>query len=281
MGLHRERLGWWMLGLLGCGLTRSASAMFTPALLFTTLLWASQPGQARRALRWGGAGLLAVAGSVGAVAFFQWLQVGEPFAFVKAQKFWGRGLQWPQLPFFTPSGINMLWLDALGLWLGAASITTGLWLGVRWLKRRQHPLPNVPPVVLFALGYCISIALFIVLYQAGSIWNFSRYLFATPFFVVLVWHLNAQPAWPRHYYFYLLLATLVLWQTFGAFTLEFDNFTWGQALWYFGLLSAYLFAYLMLRQLRWQREITMVLYMFNLVMQLHLLECFLQGYVVQ
>ncbi|MFC7666752.1 hypothetical protein ACFQT0_04455 [Hymenobacter humi] len=119
------------------------------------------------------------------------------------------------------------------------------------------------------------------LVPGGSIWNFSRYLLATPFLVVLVGHLGTQPAWPRRYYFYLLLATLGLWQVFGAYTLEFDNFTRGQALWYFGLLTGYLFAYLLLRELRWQREVIMVLYVFNLVMQLHLLECFLQDYVVQ
>jgi hypothetical protein len=281
LGLHRGRLSWWMLGLLGCGLTRSASTMFTPALLFTTLLWAAQPGQARRALVWGGAGLLAIAASVGSVAFIQWRQMGEPFAFIKAQQFWGHVLQWPQLPFATPSGINMLWLDALALWVGGASIAACLWLAGRWLLRGKRPLPAVPPAVTFALGYCVSITLFILLYQGGSIWNFSRYLLATPFLVVLVGHLGQQPAWPRRTYGYLLLATLGLWQVFGAYTLEFDNFTRGQALWYFGLLTGYLFAYLLLRELRWQREVIMLLYVFNLVMQLHLLECFLQDYVVQ
>ncbi|WP_152560005.1 hypothetical protein [Hymenobacter sp. IS2118] len=281
LGLHRGRLSWWMLGLLGCGLTRSASTMFTPAVLFTTLLWAAQPGQVRRALQWGGAGLLAITSSVGTVAFIQWYQVGEPFAFVATHKFWGQKLQWPQFPFASPSGINMLWLDALALWVGCAAIATCLWLAGRWLQQRQRPLPALPPVVTFALGYCVSIALFILLYQGGSVWNFSRYLLATPFFVVLVWYLGTLPAWPWPRYLYLLLATLGLWQVFGAYTLEFDNFGRGQALWYFALLTGYLFAYLTLRQLRWQREVIMVLYVFNLVIQLHLLECFLQDYVVQ
>ena len=77
------------------------------------------------------------------------------------------------------------------------------------------------------------------------------------------------------------MPALAVWQLFGAFSQEFDNFTWGQSVWYFGLLSAYLFAYLMLRQVPWRREIIMLLYVFNLVMQLHLMDALLQGYVIQ
>ncbi|MFD2719374.1 hypothetical protein ACFST9_11660 [Hymenobacter monticola] len=281
LGLHRQRMSWWLLGLLGAGLTRSASTLFLPALLFMALLWAAQPGQARRAALWGGLGLLANGLSIGVVAFIQWYQVGEPFAFVKAQAFWGRHLRWPEFPLNTPSGINVLWLDALALWTGVMAICACCWLALRWLQRNKRPLPAVPPVVVFALGYCVSVTLYLLSYQGGSIWNFARYVLATPFFVVLVWYLGTQPAWPRRYYLYILAATLALWQVFGAYTLAFDNFTRGQALWYFGLVTAYLFAYLTLRQFRWQREVSMLLYVFNLVVQLHLLECFLQYYVVQ
>ena len=281
LGLHRGRLSWWMLGLVGCGLTRSASTMFVPALLFTTLLWAAQPGQGRRALQWGGLGMLSNGIAVGTVMFIQWYQMDEPFAFYKAQRFWGHHLQALHYPFVTPSGINMLWLDALALWVGLASIAVCSWLAFRWLRRRRQPLPAVPPAVVFALGYCVCITLFILSHQGGSLWNFGRYVLTTPFFVVLVWYLSTQPAWPRRFYAYLLLATLALWQVFGVFTVEFDNFTQGQALWYFALLTAYLFLYLTLRQLRWKREIFMGLYVFNIIMQLHLLECFIQYFVVQ
>ena len=281
VGLHRQRLAWWVLGLLGCGLTRAASTLFTPALLLMVLLWAAQPGQARRALRWGGAGLGALAASVGVVAAVQGYQTGEPWGFILAQKHWNHRWQWPHLPFMTPSGIHLLWLDGLALWLGLVALGACAWLGWRWLRRGRRPLPAVPPAVVFSLGYCVSVTLFVLSHQGGSIWNIGRYLLATPFLVVLVAGLGRLPAWPGRFYAYAAAAALGVWQLLGAFTLEFDSFTRGQSCWYFGLTTLYLLAYLALRQLRWQREVIVLLYVFNLVVQLHLLEGFLQGYTVQ
>ncbi|RZK47761.1 MAG: hypothetical protein EOO59_17460, partial [Hymenobacter sp.] len=53
VGLRQRRLSWWLLGLLGCSLTRAASTLFVPVLLLLVVLWARQPGQARVAVRWG------------------------------------------------------------------------------------------------------------------------------------------------------------------------------------------------------------------------------------
>lgn len=282
-GLRQRQLSWWLLGLLGCGLTRSASTMFTPALLFMVLLWAAQPGQLRVALRWGGLGLLTLACTVGIVAFIQWWQVGEPFAFALAQKHWGHFLQWPHTPFNDPSGINELWLDATGLWWGGGAIGCCCWLAWCWVQqlRRRGPLPTVPPEVVFSLGYCVCVCLFILSHQGGSLWNFGRYILATPFFLVLLQYVARQPAWPWRHYLLGGIGTMLLWQVFGIYTEGFDSFTTGQAIWYFALVTGYLLVYVGWRQLRWQAEATMLLYVFNLVMLLHLLEGWLQFYVVQ
>ena len=279
-GLRRQRLGWWLVGLLVCGLTRSASALFTPALVFTVLLWAGQPGQRRRALRWGALGLLVLAASVGVVMLMQYQQVGDYLAFVKVQRLGGHALQWPNFPLSDPSGIDMLWLDGLGIWLGAAAGGVCAWLLARALRR--GPVPALPPPeVLFSLGYCVGGALFIGLYQGGSIWNASRYLLATPFTWVLLGHLATRPAWPWPRYALLAGATLLFWQLFGAYNLGFNNFTTPEALWYFGVLTLYLLLYLAWRQLRWQGEVTMLLYTTNLVLLLHLLDGLMQFYKVQ
>lgn len=283
VGLRRRQLLWWVVGLLGCGLTRSASAVLTPGLLFMVVLWALQPGQLRTALTWGLTGLLALAAALGTVAFMQWKQTGEPWGFVLAQKHWGHHLTPVRFPLNDPSGVDMLWLDSAGLWLGAVAIAVCSWLAWRELMQlRQRQAPSaMPPEVVFALGYCVCAGLFVLLFQGGSIWNQSRYMLATPFSVVLAGQLAQQPSWPWHRYGLIAAATMGLWQVFGIYNHGFANFTTPEALWYFGLVTAYVLAYLAWRQLRWQREITMLLYVFNLVMLLHLLECWLQGYVVQ
>ncbi|MCR5887954.1 hypothetical protein LRS06_09210 [Hymenobacter sp. J193] len=283
VGLRRRKLLWWVLGLLGCGLTRSASTMFTPALLFMVAMWAMQPGQRGTALRWGAAGLGALLLSIGLVAAVQWYQTGEPFGFILAQKHWGHTMKRPNFPFTDPSGTDVLWLDALALWLGLAAAGVCTWLTWRWLQcwRTGRAMPPLPPELIFALGYCVGVTLFILLYQGGSLWNIGRYIFATPFLVVILAHWVAQPAWPWRRYALVAAATMLLWQLFGVYSLNFDSFSTGQGIWYFGLTTLYLLTYLAWRQLRWQREATMLLYSFNLLMLLHMLDGWLQYYVIQ
>lgn len=280
-GLHRQRTSWVLLGLFGAGLARSASSLFGPALLFTALLLACS-GDTRRAGRWGGGGLLALGASVAVVATTQWWQAGEPFGFIKAHKHWGHVLQVPTWPLTATTGIDMLWLEAVALFVGvlAMGVCGGLALRVarRWAERRTLVYPS--PAVVFSLGYSVCATLFIVAFQGGNVANLARYLFATPFAVVLLWQLSQLPPWPRSIYWGVAAGTGLLWVIFGAYT-HFPSFSPGQTVWYFGLISAYILLYLGLRQWRYGREATMVLYFFNLVMQLHLLDSFLRYYLVE
>lgn len=277
VGLRQRKLSWWLLGLLGCGLTRSASTLFTPALLLTVMLWAQQPGQRRVAWRWGLLGLLTLVATTGFVALLQWQQVGNPWAFAEVQRRWDHYFRLPSLPLTDYSGIDMLWLNGLALGLGLAAAGLAAWL-LRQALRRQAP--TLPLEVVFSLGYFASGGLFILFFQGGSIWNASRYLFTTPFLMVLAGYLATQPAWPWRRYALLGGLVLVYCSAFGLFT-NFSSFTLGQALWYFGVLTAYLLLYLAWRQLRWQGEATMLLYTTNIVLLLHLLNNLMQGYKVQ
>lgn len=165
------------------------------------------------------------------LAAIQWKQTGEPWGFILAQKHWGHTLGWVKFPLIDPSGINVLWLDALALWVGLAAISVCCWLGWHWLMqaRGRADLPLVRPEVVFSLGYCVSVTLFILLYQGGSLWNIGRYIFATPFFVVLLGNLAQQPTWPWRRYLLIGAVTLLLWQVFGIYTEQFDNFSIGHA----------------------------------------------------
>lgn len=283
VGLRRRQLGWWLLGLLGCGLTRSASSLFVPALAFTMLLWASQPGQWRTALRWGLLGLLVLLVTTGAVAYMQWQQVGDPLAFAHIQSHWGHQFGWPNWPLHDPAGIDLLWIDSLGLWLSVVATGCCGWLlWQAWERRRSRSQMALPPLeVLFSLGYYAMTAIFLLLFQGGSLWNAARYTLTAPFLLVLLGHLATLPAWRKQRYLLVAVATLVGWQLFGVYTQDFDSFTLGQGLWYFGMLTGYLLLYLAWRQLRWQGEATMLLYTTNVVLLLHLFDTLLQGAKIQ
>ena len=281
VGLHRGKLGWVLLGLLGAGLTRSASSLFTPALLLTVGLLAAR-GDTRRAVRLGIGGLLALVASAAAVATLQARHTGEPFGFIKAHKFWGHVFSVPDDALSATTGINMLWLEAASLVLGLAAmgICAGLvWQGIR-RGARHRALHHPSPAVIFSLGYVVCATLFIIFFQHGNLANLSRYIMATPFMVVLLWQLSRLPAWPPLVYALIAASTLLVWPLFGAYS-RFPGFTTGQAVWYFGLVTAYILGYLGWRQWPYGREILLVLYVFNLIIQLHLLDSFLQYYLVE
>ena len=280
-GLHRDRLAWVLLGMLGAGLTRSASSLFTPALVLTVFVLAVA-GETRRARRLGLGGGLVLAATIGVVATMQQIQTGEPFGFIKAHKHWGHVLSWPAWPLHATTGINMLWLEAIATAVGLAAAGVCLGLVVRagrqWAQRTELAYPS--PAVVFALAYSVCALLFIVFFQKGNMANLARYILATPFAVVLLWQVSRWPAWPARYYAAVAAGLALVWALFGAFT-HFPAFNFGQTLWYFGLVTAYVLAYLGWRQWRYGREMVILLYVFNLVIQVHLLQSLLLFYLVE
>lgn len=280
-GLHRNRLSWALLGMFGAGLTRSASSLFTPALLFTVFVLAIA-GETRRARRLGIGGVLTLAASVAIVATMQKIQIGEPFGFIKAHKHWGHVLSRPGWPLHATTGINMLWLEALAIAVGLAAVGVCLRTVVRaarqWSQRLEQEYPS--PAVVFALGYAVCALLFVVFFQGGNVANLARYILATPFLVVLFWQVSRWPAWSGRRYAAVAVGLGLVWPIFGAYT-RFPAFSFGQTLWYFGLTTAYALGYLGWRQWRYGREIVVLLYVFNLIVQLHLLESILQMYLVE
>ena len=280
-GLHRDRLLWTLLGIFGAGLTRSASSLFTPALVLVVLMLALA-GHTRRAWRLGVGGGLVLAATVAIVATIQKVQTGEPFGFIKAHKFWGHVLSWPNWPLYATTGVNMLWLEAISLAVGLTAVGVCLGLVIRakqqWAARLELEYPS--PAVVFSLAYAVCAVLFIVFFQKGNVANLARYILATPFIIVLMWQVSRWPTWPARYYAAVVLGLSLVWTLFGAYT-HFPAFNLGQTLWYFGLTTAYIVAYLGWRQWRYGREIVMALYMFNLIIQLHLLESLLQYYLVE
>ncbi|MBJ6107456.1 hypothetical protein JAO73_00425 [Hymenobacter sp. BT523] len=280
-GLHRNRLDWTLVGMFGAGLTRSASSLFTPALVLTVFVLAVA-GETRRARRLGIGGVLTLVASVAIVAVMQQVQTGEPFGFIKAHKHWSHVLSWPLWPLHATTGINMLWLEALAMAVGIAA--AGLCLGMvirakrRWAQRLSLAYPSA--AVVFSLAYAVCALLFVVFFQKGNVANLARYILATPFLVVLFWQVSQLPAWPARYYAAVAAGLGLVWPIFGAYT-RFPAFSLAQTLWYFGLTTAYALAYLGWRQWRYGREMVMLLYFFNLIVQLHLLESILQYYLVE
>lgn len=285
MGLRRRRLALVLLGLAGCCVTRSASVLFIPAYVFTVGLMIRDRATAWRALRWLVAGLGTIGLFFGLVILLQWYQTGEWFAFLKAGAQWNdHKFGWPtSLVFYSSAGTPIFWLDSLGFLTGIGSglavlITGGWWL--LGLIRRQ-PMPTISPEVCFALGYLFGLTFLAIGYQNGDLMGNNRYVFATPFAMVLLSHgwryLVTVPKYPLWQLGTLALVALVTAGLLFGFPSRFDNFSPGETALYFGLMIAYALAMLLSQSGPLRRELTAGLVIANMLMQGFVLNLFLQG----
>jgi hypothetical protein len=282
-GLHRQHLGLTVLGLLGCCLTRSAATLFVPALVLAeALACTSRADLPRLALRLG-AGLLTVAAALGVVAYLHWQATGNALALFNSYQHWGHEINW-RLPglLHSAAGVPMLALDLLALLTMLLATVAALGLGIRWLLGWFRPgLAGAAPsrAVVFSLGYCVGIAAFMVLYQAGDLANSSRYVLATPFFGVLLaqlprWQsLKRSARWAWVIGAGSLIVVLAVW---CGWPFRFPGFFPGEAVFYFAVWAVYVGLYLVaFSAWRYDREVRTALYILNVVYQMVLLNLFL------
>jgi hypothetical protein len=283
VGLHRQHLGWLLLGLMGCCLTRIAATFFLPALCFAELLgWLETRTISRASVRALLLGVFVMAAAVGSVLWFQHAKTGEWLGFYKAHRHWQHEWRLPTLWLHTSAKTRMLWLDVISLGIALSSAVIAIYLLISRLWKLKTALPNRLPAskaVRFALGYCLCIGIFNVFQQGGDIVGISRYILGTPFFAVLLW-----AAWQRRYswstwVFGATVACIIIW-LFG-FPDYVQDFKAPQAMWYFGLATAYVVAMLVAGnhfvKLSFKRELGGAIYLFNTLIQAYMLNWFMSA----
>ena len=206
-----------------------------------------------------------------------WALTGDPLAYPKTlQGNWGREPGLPRLPFFSSDGVTSLWLNLLAVWLGLGCGGVCLGLLVRWVRARRgraESAPALSPAVVFSLAYCCCVALVTIFVFRSDVANSARYIFATPFFVVLLGHVARMAPWPPRTYW--LIGTVAVTTVAALGFPQVPGFAVGEALWYVGLTVAYGVVTVGSRQWRWGADALLLLYAFNLLMQFHLLDSFL------
>ncbi|WP_073280934.1 hypothetical protein [Hymenobacter psychrotolerans] len=283
-GLHRQKLGLTLLGLLGCCLSRSAATLFLPAfILAESLACTSRALLPLLALRLG-TGLLTIAAALGIVMFLHYQATGDPLIFFAAHEQWGHKIDWQLYPqMSSSSGLIMVWLDAIALLAGLVAALACLGLGIRWIWNwfRQGPAPVAPSRALtFSMGYVLAAICFILFYQAGNTVGSSRYVLATPFWGALLaqlslwWELPKTTRWKSAALMSGLVLAVAVW--FGWPT-KFPGFVPLQASWLLFVWVIYLIAHVLAASKNWRynREVQAALYISNVVYQLFLLNLFL------
>lgn len=276
LGLARQRPALVVAALLLGGLVRPSALYFVPAALALGMLQTgAEPATYRRVLARTTLYVAAAGAGMAAVLLWQWLATGIWLAYWRAQLHWDHALKLVRLPFVSVSQ-GVLLLDGLALLCGAA--LAGWLLQAAWRRR------PVAPELVFSAAFVAATVCNTLLHapwQDGttSLISMARYVFCTPFFLLLLHHFlprQRPTAWQ-------LVATLAaatglaallgFWQ---AGTLHFQSLLWLPLPRWLAAVGLPVYAVLWL--FAHYRLVRFALYGIGLALQLLLLRNFLLGF---
>ncbi|WP_162910748.1 hypothetical protein [Hymenobacter oligotrophus] len=192
-------------GLLLCSCTRSVAFLFVPALLLAAWLLRRQENQLvwRQAL----GGALASGAGMLISLWMHYRDTGIWLAFAQAQRQgWNIRLQVPAWPLASWGGDMMTRYESLALLVGIACAS---YLG--YLLLRPGKAVSLPFAVVFSLAYLAGVAAITVSTKGGTVASLSRYVFATPFFAVLLSWVLGQVRFSYKQLLWVWLAAEVCW----------------------------------------------------------------------
>tara|TARA_R110001632_G_scaffold42605_3_gene107868 strand:+ start:5294 stop:6511 length:1218 start_codon:yes stop_codon:yes gene_type:complete len=207
---HKDYLVY--LGLFFAILSRPAFTIFIPALIITEILSKRRDKIYFRICIYT---LITILGIL-IVGYIQYIDTGEWFQFFKAQKNWGNELQFPKFPLTSWGSGYALGLDGFACLVGviSGSIILSLLIKLKWL---DHQI--IPKEVIFSFSYLGGITLLVLLYRGGSLFSLNRFVFATPFIIVVLNYWISQNIHLKIKKLLLIFFLIfIFWLLFGSYT---------------------------------------------------------------
>ena len=226
LGLKNNKNYLVYIGLFLSILSRPAFTVFIPALIITQLL---NRNKEKISLSIGFYLLVSILGII-SVGIIQFYDSGEWFKFFSEQKNWGNHLQIPKLPLTSWAGGFIVRTDGFAFLIGVLSVSflTALILKLKWVK--DTVLPNE---VIFSLAYLGGITIAVLLFRGGSLFSLNRFVFATPFIIVVLNY------WIKQQFNLKIKKLLLIFGLIFIFWFLFGSYVHIQQIIKFGLLSLY------------------------------------------
>lgn len=226
LGLKKNKNYLVYIGLFLSILSRPAFTVFIPALIITQLL---NKNKEKISLSIGFYLLVSILGII-SVGIIQFYYSGEWFKFFSEQKNWGNHLQIPKLPLTSWAGGFIVRTDGFAFLIGilSGSFLSALILKLKWVKDVV-----LPKEVIFSLAYLGGITIAVLLFRGGSLFSLNRFVFATPFIIVVLNY------WIRQQYNLKIKKLLLIFGLIFIFWFLFGSYVHIQQILKFGLLSLY------------------------------------------
>lgn len=152
-------------------------------------------------------------------------------AFFISQKKWGNELQIPSLPFRSWGGDIINRLDGVALFISIIALFV-IVRKIRFFVLKQDKIGSND--LFISLLYVTGSGLLVLLYRNGELFSLNRFLFCSPFFIVLVIHFFK-------YYKEPLIKCILLWLlVLSIYWLLFASFVHIRAFLKYELLSIFL-----------------------------------------
>ena len=226
LGLKNNKNYLVYIGLFLSILSRPAFTVFIPALIITQLLYRNKE---KISLTIGFYLLVSILGII-SVGIIQFYDSGEWFKFFSEQKNWGNHLQIPKLPLTSWAGGFIVRTDGFAFLIGilSGSFLSALILKLKWVKDTV-----LPKEVIFSLAYLGGITIAVLLFRGGSLFSLNRFVFATPFIIVVLNY------WIKQQFNLKIKKLLLIFGLIFIFWFLFGSYVHIQEIIKFGLLSLY------------------------------------------
>ncbi|HMU15697.1 MAG: hypothetical protein JST41_01475 [Bacteroidetes bacterium] len=245
-----DRSAWKVaVGLFLCSVTRPTFTTLLPAILLAVHF--TGPGLNRD---WRTATLCIVSCLMGIffVSMTQHADTGEWLGFYHAQSGWGNKLRLPTFPLRSWGGNDVVRLDAVAMLIGSAGAAPLFITGMRWPEDPSHPTR----VVLLSFFSLFMVTMLVLVLRGGELFSLNRFIFATPFFLVMLNSVQGSVSITGWRWLWLFLVLEAYFLMFGSFV-HIQTFLWFSAV--VGFLMIVVAATMVRPMVQWAKPLAILI----------------------
>jgi hypothetical protein len=269
--IHKKRYCIW-ISLFLLALTRPTTLVLVPAFFFMELICNDKKSWQQSAKDFMILYALPLLTGLATFIIYQYYATGVWFAYFKLQSTaWGHEFSIPTLPFSSIFGLQLLWLNAVALFLGFITLAILISSGIKWLCKNDV---HQDKIFILSCLYFTGISLVTIFFNptwggSTNIFDLHRYAFVSPFFWVLLIRFTIDNQYKIIDYLKILLITNIFWLCLGTYR-SIDM------LLYFNGSSSAIILYMLLSEKR-IKGIAYIVMTLNLVLQVYMFQSFISN----
>lgn len=287
IGLYEGKSAWILTGIFVSSLIRPTAVFYIPAIIFMQLICSGEnlKDKLKKAGIYSVMSVLALC----IVIVFQWFVTGKWFIYFEAQtQFWKHHFTLPRIPFTTWDEAKLLWLDGLAFCFGLTALIFSVVWGIRWLFKKTSVKDSPHSIVLFSSAFLSLTTFYVVFFDSREVTtgttllSLNRYIFASPFFIIFLWHFIKPLQRTKELAGILLAATIIglylLYPLEDFEALKLHKLKENKTLLYFMVLTLYMGTYPLMKIKSLRYELITGIYCLNMLLQIYIFNDYLAAW---